>query len=652
MTKIRNCYRGKNLNNINVKKGQSYHNAVEEVSNSMLSEEDVPDDLFLAYVDPDEDEFGCQEDKEVGCIDCKSDPDYIYCGDDLPNLGIRKGDTFEEIFEAINDAVGNPVITTIDVNVVNTNSQSFINETTDEDVTLVFPDTQVTVLDQNEGVVSQDYYPSGEDVIIHVEIPECEAGEITIKNGNGDTLGTVTVEPNSEEEFIVGDSEVEITSGGNTIATVTVPAEGSATHDIPQTEIEITIEDQDGNVLNTYGATNPAGSNLTDTIVVNGVDSTIQIENTDETLLGSPIPVTYGANGQLITIPDTTVQLKNTDGQNIGSAQTLPSGVSHSITAPDGELTLNGDNFGNVPSGAVRALNVVNEEKQSINVRQDVGAPDNIEVSHTAIKQNGTQVGDIWAGGQAELTIKNQNGSDVDLLNWVFNGSSYGNADDNTLEITVDAGSTPSTQYIGRMPFKTGLTVSTATGDDGDTQRGSEFFTLPIVNGVQMLNHFGNKWRFTGVTGGYWDMDTNTNRNADGTPTNWEGTIPDWLILDHATRTIDGDILCWYALNGYGVNGFSFDTMFEHGRNLNIRGLTGWTPPNLNEMWSIFYNGRINSPFNGSIVSGTFNTSTGMSLNLMYRQVVSNATQGVTYLGNHIVGGYTMYVRITNISEL
>lgn len=106
----------------------------------------------------------------------------------------------------------------------------------------------------------------------------------------------------------------------------------------------------------------------------------------------------------------------------------------------------------------------------------------------------------------------------------------------------IKAKATGGAAPVGATIMKTGCTVSTDTGDDGDIQEGRDvdFFTLPSNN------PFGNTKRFTGITGGYYDEILTNYYDNTGILTTRGLAFPSDIFLD------------WSTFNGFKVIGYYF----------------------------------------------------------------------------------------------
>lgn len=222
----------------------------------------------------------------------------------------------------------------------------------------------------------------------------------------------------------------------------------------------------------------------------------------------------------------------------------------------------------------------------------------------------------------------------------------------------------PTTNGISAMPLATGQTTSYHTGDDGDTQRGRPFFTMPIVGGVQQLNHFGSKWRFTGVTGGYYDRDTSEYKDVGGVVTTKVGAFPDYTMLDHSTIDWNNNILhYWFSVTSLGEPDLTWNEACDYANILNTaiapNGFnSGWYFANEREVKSLTYQNALRyeplSVGHGSIYLLTSTTAfppTDPSLYAMYVDLWAGGG-GVRDKSLRQTNYFAMYVRKTNISEL
>lgn len=142
-------------------------------------------------------------------------------------------------------------------------------------------------------------------------------------------------------------------------------------------------------------------------------------------------------------------------------------------------------------------------------------------------------------------------------------------------------------QYAGRMPFKTGQVVSYDTGDDGDTQRGNPFFDLPIINGVQQLNPFGSKKRFTGINGGTYSGTTTTAKYKDrnGNIVTYNAAFPQDIRCDWST--LQGDNFLMFIWDNEIIYK-SIQEMIENVSSISNL-FTGWKVPNINELMLLWH---------------------------------------------------------------
>jgi hypothetical protein len=214
------------------------------------------------------------------------------------------------------------------------------------------------------------------------------------------------------------------------------------------------------------------------------------------------------------------------------------------------------------------------------------------------------------------------------------------------------------------MSLKTGQTFSYATGDDGDEQRGRPRKTLPILDGVQQLNFFGSKWAWTGLTGGYYDYDTNQYKDVNGTVTTRSLAFPDYIIVDHRTESGNGDLIMFSLSSSWiGVGSLDFTTAQTTADALTVAGFSDWFVLNINELkdtfWSVdtslmppLENTYPNTPSPWVLASNTTDTTNSSQIFTFWIAGVSYGTE-LLYpkTATNPVVAY-IFGRIGNISDL
>jgi hypothetical protein len=124
-------------------------------------------------------------------------------------------------------------------------------------------------------------------------------------------------------------------------------------------------------------------------------------------------------------------------------------------------------------------------------------------------------------------------------------------------------------------------------------------------------NVFGHKFRFTGATGGYYDPETLSFYDSDGTISTYASAFPADYMIDNSTG------LGWQTSGGLTNINFS-DTLADVA-SLSHAGFDDWYLPNLSQLTSVTdygYNsplgstGDFNPIFTGGITNGTKWTST------------------------------------------
>lgn len=124
-------------------------------------------------------------------------------------------------------------------------------------------------------------------------------------------------------------------------------------------------------------------------------------------------------------------------------------------------------------------------------------------------------------------------------------------------------------------------------------------------------NVFGNKFRFTGLTGGYYDPETLLFYDSDGTISTYASAFPSDYMIDNSTG------LGWQTSGG--ISNFTFENALADVASLSYAGFDDWYLPNLNQLLSVTdygYNaplgstGDFNPIFTGGISNATKWTST------------------------------------------
>lgn len=281
------------------------------------------------------------------------------------------------------------------------------------------------------------------------------------------------------------------------------------------------------------------------------------------------------------------------------------------------------------------------------------------------------------------VEVLNSDGTIVDTVSVPYGTTVNGYAPDASVNVEYDNGTPiinttiPSGESdtivipfiqngITTMPFVTGQTIIYETNDDGDTQRGRDFFKLPVINSIQQLNYFGNKWRFTGITGGYYDMDSEEYKDSLGNALGTDGTardnaFPDNLLLDNCTLDYDGNFLMYYLSSSYiGINNLDFSTAETYASGLTVNGFTNFFVPNQRELintfftWdSVWFPPMILSKNAGistmALISCTTEPSNTSNLGGIRMDVKTIESYGKILVSPVL---YRVFIRTTNISEL
>jgi len=250
------------------------------------------------------------------------------------------------------------------------------------------------------------------------------------------------------------------------------------------------------------------------------------------------------AEGTLV-LPDIRIDVVNS-ASTIVNTTTSPSVIDMTISAPDGTVNIKKFGDGTIHSEVVAS-----------------GATVNYSVADNAITVNNANAFTIDATDPLDIRLQDSNGTTLTP------NSVSPNQAQHHVDIVLPA-PTPPTYATARV-LKTGQTVSTATHDDGATQRGrlTSFLVLSVNN------PFGNTNRFTDKSGGQ----TYTNKVAYDWSTFDGSSVSAYYFGDANTRawatqlsqyynsTIDG-LNRWYLFNiheAFSLMNFSYPNSYLYG---------------------------------------------------------------------------------------
>ena len=105
---------------------------------------------------------------------------------------------------------------------------------------LVLPDVHLVVLDQNENVLSDSYYPSVQDEIINVTIPPCEPATYDLYNSVPTLITSGSIDCGDNGIITAPDGIVHIKhEADGTIANVSTPSNGTTEYIIQNNDITV-----------------------------------------------------------------------------------------------------------------------------------------------------------------------------------------------------------------------------------------------------------------------------------------------------------------------------------------------------------------------------------------------------------------------------
>lgn len=213
---------------------------------------------------------------------------------------------------------------------------------------LVLPDVRLQVFDQNENLLSDDYYPSVQDEQIIVTIPPCADVNYRITDTADNVLYEGTVPSGATINTDIQNSSV---SNSNDSYTASVLAEGSL--ELP--DVTFSVNNSAGTQVNT--ATVPSVTNQT----LTAPDGQVQIKKENDGTLSNEF-VASGAVHQYI-VTNNAITVNNTNGFSIHATDPLdirlhnqtggnitPTSVTYNGNQHYAEVVVNTASF--VPVGA------------------------------------------------------------------------------------------------------------------------------------------------------------------------------------------------------------------------------------------------------------------------------------------------------------
>lgn len=423
-----------------------------------------------------------------------------------------------------------------------------------------------------------------------------------------DCIVTITDTDNNVLEIVAVSDEATVVIENST-ATVKNTADEIIVQDsiLAESSSEILIGDSEVIIQNTEEdiiATEliPATQNRTITIP----DSQVTIEFDENGInVGGTVTYPYTETKTIgVNIPESTVILYNSLGEELSQHQVLY-GNTINVTAPDAQVSINGGNLINIPSA------------------------DTLDIPHEIdVSVNGTTIVS-GATTDVDLDLVDQNGDPIPFTNT-----------GNEIEVNMSGGGGSFT----RPPFN--------TMQSGDTAIGQDFFTLP------QPNHFGHNWRFTGITGGYYDRNTSQYKDVDGNVTTRELAYPNDLRCDWATLNENNEFYLWHLDNTFSSGIMIWVDAVDYCDALTVSTFSGFNMPSFQDMMALY---QVNNSVmfsipelleaTGSVGWWTHTEIPYNSGNVVYN-VLNNYRifeQAKTTLNSY---SYPLPVRLTNVSEL
>jgi hypothetical protein len=231
------------------------------------------------------------------------------------------------------------------------------------------------------------------------------------------------------------------------------------------------------------------------------------------------------------------------------------------------------------------------------------------------VQINGEEVATVASGGMVNIAVENESGTPL------------GAFDEETGVWVVPDCPPPSNPQGGMLPFKTGQTTVYETGDDGTTQRGTPFFTLPFNN------PYSNTTRFLDTLGG----------------TTYANGITLDLSTTQWTSPTTGTFMGYVYVN---VNA-AWATQAANALAATHGGYSGWSIINDRELISLSVdNGSVNNSLNhsGLLVPDTFALWTGKTNTNATAQAIQRTSGGIINAASKANSGRRIDARLFNFS--
>lgn len=344
----------------------------------------------------------------------------------------------------------------------------------------------------------------------------------------------------------------------------------------------------------------PIGDKITDSYTNLTVRiKNAHVSNSNGTYSASILPGTTGS------IRNTYVNISNSLNTTIYSTS-IPSGVTNSFYISGSPIYINSSSLQTIPASSSLYIELVNTISSSVG---DIVSTSKVQVRNVYVSNsNNTYSASIPA--QTSASLPNTYINVYNGLGTLVQTSSLASCTTGSITLTS------SIAYI--RPPHTGVSASFLAYDDYWFQINRPDPYTASVNSIPayldsvypyMLrnnNVFGHKWRMTGISGGYYDIDTAQYKLVDGTVSDQATTFGTAAgntsyLIDHHTG------LGWkWNINGSRI----WATHASASVSSSHAGFSDWYLPNINELMSLQYYTQIQSviylPFNGN----TFKSST------------------------------------------
>lgn len=311
------------------------------------------EDFVENFVDPEEvfisieEEEECCNEQPPSCVSCYRNENLRYCGEDYPELGVYKGDHYDDVIDSI------------------------INYTNNIESTVLVKYEDGTVIELVTLLPGEHK---------EVVVPNCLPSTVEIYNSEGTLLQTLEMAPGTSQNYECPDAQIfETDNEGNETVVAILPS-GTQTNldDIPCRSTELTIVNTNDDVISEI----ELQSGETDEYTLPNTIHSVTVKDQNSNILDSESYSLYSSvdNGNsdiILNIPNGTVEVKNSNGDIVDTV-VVPYGQTVDGNAPDATAIVEYADgtpivTESIPSGTSTTVVIPNENDEiSIYLNNDI----------------------------------------------------------------------------------------------------------------------------------------------------------------------------------------------------------------------------------------------------------------------------------------